>query len=252
MACALEGADDTYELKPPGIDLRKHLPDRIIFDGQPDTPWKAGIFWRQDFSAYIADPMYVESRLRLSAGADVAAGPDPLAGRLFGRLTPHLTDAEFAAWSSEMSRIAGQAEPALKRALTEGLVEVTGILLPDEHRRAFGCDVFRSRLEIHPLDDTIVAGTLEITSVQLRLFSDHKPVLASAKVYGAHDKRDYDDIVRRMRLLVGKGMTPTQAARELFRRGEVVARQANAEVRSKIKPLVKAYYKQYPQEKRRR
>jgi len=244
VACELEGIDDSYEYEPTGLDLRKDIPRRVIFDGQPTKPWRAAILWRDDnFVAYFGDPMFGESHLRRASGVKSESGPDLLAEKLFNRPVPHLTEREFSAWTSEQQRISKLVKPSLERALAEGLLEVSGI----EHNNRRGkiaAETFRSRLRVYPHQDTIVAGRKEITAVKVRLA---RAVLPETKTtFGATDRRDYDAIVKQMEPLVAKGMSVAKAAEQMVRRKIVVARKPDAAMRNVIKPLVTAYRTRHP------
>lgn len=244
VACELEGIDDTYEYTPVGLDLRKDIPRRVIFDGQPAKPWRAAILWRDDdFVAYFGDPMFDESHLRQGGGAKIEAGPDLLAEKLFNRPVPHLNEREFTAWVSEQQRISQLVERSFKRALSEGLLEVSGIE-QNKKRKTIDAETFRSRVKVYPHQDTIVAGRREFTAVKIRLT---QPQSAKPKTtFGAEDVRDYDAIVRQMEPLVQKGMSVAKAAEQMFRRKIVAPRKPGALMRSMIKPLVNAYYAKHP------
>lgn len=244
MACELEGIDDTYEYAPVGLDLRKDIPKRVIFDGQPAKPWRAAILWREDnYVAYFGDPMFGESHLRQYGGARIEAGPDRLAEKLFDRAVPHLTQREFSAWVSEQQRISKLVSPSFERALAEGLLEVSGIE-QNKKRRTIDAETFRSRVRVYPHQDTIVAGRREFTAVKIRLI---QPQSAKPKTtFGAKDVRDYDAIVKQMEPLVQKGMSVAKAAEQMFRRKIVAPRKADALMRSLIKPLVTAYCAKHP------
>lgn len=244
VACELEGIDDSYEYRPVGLDLRKDIPARVIFDGQPTKPWRAAILWRADnYAAYFSDPMFGDSMLRRSNGADVEAGPDPLAEKLFNRPVPHLTEREFSSWTSEHQRLSQLAAPSFERALAEGLLEISGVE-QNKQRQTIKAETFRSRLRVYPHQDTIVAGRKEITAVKIRLaraaWSDNKAT------FGAKDRRDYDAIVKQMEPLVAKGMSVAKAAEQMVRRKIVVARKQGAQMRSVTKPLIKAYRTKHP------
>lgn len=244
VACELEGIDDSYEYEPTGLDLRKDIPRRVIFDGQPTKPWRAAILWRDDdFVAYFGDPMFGESHLRRGSGAKSESGPDLLAEKLFDRPLPHLSEREFSAWTSEQQRISKLVKPSLERALAEGLLEVSGIE-HNQKRGTIAAETFRSRLKVYPHQDTIVAGRKEITAVKIRLA---RAVSSDAKTtFGAKDRRDYAAIVKQMEPLVAKGMSVAKAAEQMVRRKIVVARKPDALMRSITKPLIKAYRTKHP------
>lgn len=247
MACELEGIDDSYEYTPVGLDLRKDIPQRVIFDGQPTKPWRAAILWRDDnFVAYFSDPMFGESHLRHAGGAKIEAGPDILAEKLFNRPVRHLTEREFSAWTSEQQRISQLITHLFERALAEGLLEVSGV--ENKKRQKISSETFRSRIKVYPHQDTIIAGRREITAVKVRLAKATSP--ETKTTFGAKDVRDYDAIVKLMEPLVDQGMSVAKAAEQMFRKKIVTSRKAEALMRNKIKPLVSAYHAKHTEKKK--
>lgn len=254
VACALDDHDRTYEYEPRlGIELRKHLPDQVIFDGSPDVPWRAAMLRLRGMELFFGDPMFGPAKLRTRNGVEAQAGRDLLAESLRhpdhrDQPLPFWSDKEFAACVSELDQFSKQALPAFERALGEGLVQVSGINSQTQSRERFSEDAFRAALRIDPLRSTIDAGSIQITAVEIRIDPEIALDIARHEEIETQSASDVIGLlVDEMHQRVRNGSTVAEAARALASR--VPTKKVDAKLDSLVKRLTVPYYKRFPGEK---